>query len=90
LIVKIYSNSGVKGNIRGHNQARKNDSGIGKGEEKEDRQKIEKGQKRPAKVDRERDIIVSQPPVGKDIDDVISSAVSKAEDEDGEDEPDGI
>jgi hypothetical protein len=90
LVIEIYSNPGIDGKVRGHDQYRKNDSGKGKGEEKQDRQGIEKSQKGPVKVDGERDKIGSQPPLGEDIDDVISTAVGKAEDVDGEDEPDGI
>jgi hypothetical protein len=90
LTIEIYSNPSVDGNVRGHDQARKNDSGKGKGEEKEDRQGIEKSQNRPIKVDGEGDKIVSQPPVGKDIQDVVSGPEGKAEDVNGENEPDRV
>ncbi len=90
MVIKIYSNPGVDSKIRGHDQNRKKDSGEGKREEKEDRQGIEKSQKGPVHIDGERDKIISQPSVGKDIEDVVSDSVGKAEDVDGKDKPDGI
>jgi hypothetical protein len=90
MVIEIYSNTHVDGNIRGHDQNRKKDSGKRKGEEKQNRQGIKEGQKRPVKVDGERDIIVSEPPIGEDIDDVVPGPVTKTEDVDGENEPEGI
>ena len=88
--IEIYRNSGVDGNVRGHDQNGEKDSGQRKGQEKQNRQGIEKSQKRPVKVDGERDKIVSQPSVGEDIDDVVSGPVGKAEDVDGENKPNPV
>jgi len=51
---------------------------------------IEKSQKRPVKVDRERDKIISQPAISENIDDMVSGPVGKAKDVDGEKEPDRV
>ena len=90
MVIKIDGNPGVDSKIRGHDQNRKKDSGEGKGQEKEDRQGIEKSQKGPVHIDGERDKIISQPTVGKDIEDVVSDSVGKPEDVDGKDQPDEI